>query len=120
MVKPYWAPDKAVKVCAFDAQEFLTVKSEANNRDYDCSRSSFTNSNQGKGCGCGPNLRWCMPYSVQSQILNSLEEQTFRFIEDIVKNRKPYTEVITGQTLEVNGPISHYLRYQTYAGSNLT
>lgn len=120
MVKPYWSPNKAYKVCAFDAQDFLTVKSTANGRDYDCSRSSFTNRNQGKGCGCGPDLRWCMPYTVQRQILSALQEQTFRFIDGIIRDRKPYTQVITGQTLEVNGPISHYLQHQTYIATNLT
>lgn len=118
MVRPYWDPSKEVKVCGFDASTALSHTDPKTNRSYDCSKSAYSSASG--SCGCGPNLRWCLPNMVEVEILNSLIAQTQRFVVDIVKNRKPYTEIITGKTLELNGPISHYLRYQTAAAGGLT
>ncbi len=119
-IRPYWNATKEVKVCAFDASATLSIPSyDGSGRTFDCSKSAYLSPKNGR-CGCGPNLRWCMTSTVQREILNSLTEQTQRFVSDIVKNHKPYTQVLVGKEIELNGPISHYFRYQTAAAGNLT
>src|SRR5262249_5760653 len=76
---------------------------------------------QGAGqaeCGCGPNLRWCEAgdSGTRLAILQAMDEQLLRFTDDVVKNDRPYTDILLAKDMEVNGPISHYLRYQTQTG----
>lgn len=110
-VSPYWSPSTTVRVCAFEAQETLTIEDGA--RPIDCS----TAANEPR-CGCGPNLRWCESADDQTrvQILDSMNEQLLRFTDEIFRADRPYTDVLLSKEMEVNGPISHYLRHQTRTG----
>ncbi len=109
-IKPYWAPDKEYKFCAYDAQQAESAK-HTNGRTYNCGESTAP-----KGCGCGPNMRYCMTNTVQAQLTKDLGEQLLRFVQNIIDKKQPYTNVITGKSLQINGRLSHYLRYQTKAG----
>lgn len=110
-VQPYWAPDTTIKVCAFDAQDNLQGNNMAG-RPVDCNRSVTT-----KNCGCGPNLQWCHGGNLtQGYITRSWNEQMFRFIDNIVSNDRPYTDVLTAKDMEINGPISGYFRNLWSAG----
>ncbi len=113
MVAPYWNPSTSIKVCAFDAQDALTVTVAS--RTYECN----TNANQ-RGCGCGPNLRWCHSGTdrTEATVTAAMAEQGHRFIDKIVREGRPYTELLTSKDFEINGPLSHYLRYQTTSGMN--
>lgn len=108
-VHPYWDLSATIKVCAFDAQENLTGR-DAQNRMVDC--SSSINSRE---CGCGPNLRWCESNSdgTRPNIVESMNEQLLRFVDHIVEEDRPYTDLLLAKDMEINGPISHWLRYQT-------
>lgn len=108
-VQPYWAMGTTIKVCAFDAQDNLTGL-DPGGRTVDC--SSGVNSKQ---CGCGPNLRWCesLQDNTKLKILSSMDQQLLRFANDIVKNDRPYTDLLKGKDMEINGPISFWLRTQT-------
>lgn len=115
MVRPYWAPKTKVKVCAFDAQTRRYVKQSG--KTYDCSHQLHAR------CGCGPNLRWCQAQmlgagalSTEEIIVASMEEQMLRFIDDIVRNNRPYTDIFLGRSLQIDGPLAHYLRYQSRTG----
>ena len=81
MVKPYWAPDTRVKVCAFDAQkpQFLKL---TNGKTYDCSRG-----NGNKACGCGPDLRWCQSnhHKTRELITQSFLQQYLDFTTHTIK-----------------------------------
>ncbi|MCA9666861.1 MAG: DUF1549 domain-containing protein [Myxococcales bacterium] len=115
MVEPYWAPGTQIKVCAFDAN----AAEEVNGKK--CWRPDA-----GAECGCGPNLRYCQRRSneylgsgiyggvdTQRIIADAFAEQMLRFIDDVVRSDRPYTDLLVASDMEVNGPIAHYLRYQT-------
>lgn len=110
-VAPYWAPTTRVKVCAFDAQETLEY-TRGGGRRVDCS----TGPNDSR-CGCGPELQWChsVPDDSDGVIKRALSEQALRFMDQVVREGRPYHEILTSRELEVNGPISHYLRHQATA-----
>jgi hypothetical protein len=111
MVRPYWAPSTEIKVCALEAQENETTV--WNGQTFDCQTNAAY-----PGCGCGKGLRWCHNgNATELPIVNSLTEQMLRFAHDIVKMNRPYTEILLGSQVEVNGPISHYLRYQSQTSS---
>jgi hypothetical protein len=64
-------------------------------------------------CGCGPNLRLCTTDDVAKQLRSSLIDQQMRLIEDVVRADAPYTDVLLRKQISVNGPIAHYLTYQS-------
>lgn len=108
LVRPYWDPTTEVKVCAFDAQTAETWV-DGRGRTVECATSAG-----GEGCGCGPGLRWCgnNQAGVNDRITASMNEQLLRYIDDVIRADRPYTEVILGRSLELNGPLAHWLRYQ--------
>lgn len=112
LVRPYWDPTIQVKVCAFDAQAAIQAP---NTRGVatDCRTNAGV-----VGCGCGPDLRWCQsaPDRTAVAITTALNEQMLRFMDKIVRDGQPYSRILTGREVEVNGPISHYLRYQVSNG----
>jgi hypothetical protein len=98
-----------VRVCAFDAQAAQVAGAA------DCSRdaSAWT-----PGCGCGPGLRFCQGStmgkpSTETVINRALVEQALRVGDRVVDEGRPLSDVLTLRELEVNGPLAHYLRYQT-------
>jgi len=109
MVKPYWAPTKEYKVCAFDAQTTAYTKTTT---PLHCSKVSYR-----QECGCGPNMRWCQRgTTTQRLITRSMTQQVLRYARTIVKENRPYSDLILGRDIEVNGPLSHWYRYQTETG----
>jgi hypothetical protein len=113
MVRPYWNPSVEVKVCAFDAQTAATAM--ANGRTVNCYQQLAP------GCGCGPNLNWCQsgPDRTIQMITASMSEQLLRYIDRIIRDGRPYTEIVNGTSIDVNGPLSHYFRYQTANAPNI-
>ena len=108
-VSPYWAPGTQVKVCAYDAQANLTAPRNKT-ATYDCSGSAAS-----KSCGCGPNLRWCQSITAgtQAKIMESMTQQLLHFVDQVVSADRPYTEVLLSREAHINGPLSHFLRFQT-------
>lgn len=104
-VAPYWDTDNPIRVCAGDAQESSTSPS-----GNDCDRTSAYND---PGCGCGPNLRWCAPGAVQIAIVESFAQDVELRIRDNVLEDRPYLDLFQGNMAYVNGPMVHFLRYQT-------
>ncbi|MBI4816483.1 MAG: DUF1585 domain-containing protein [Deltaproteobacteria bacterium] len=114
LVRPYWAPDTEIKVCAFDAQANATALDDRGN-SVDCRLS------RERGCGCGPNLDWChsgFAPNTTTIINQAMVEQTHRFIERVIAEDRPYTEVVTGTDVEINGPLVHYFRNLALQGGN--
>jgi hypothetical protein len=109
-IAPYWDPTTRVKVCAFDAQAATTAT--VRGRTVQCRNTVAA------GCGCGQDLRWChsQPARTEATILAALNEQTLRFIDRVVRDGRPYTDLLTSKEMDVNGPIVHYLRYLTEGG----
>lgn len=110
LIHPYWAPETTIKVCAFDAQE----------RDYGlsgvfCGSRSATSDGT---CGCGPELRYCRYGNSGLGATRAMGTDLDLRVRAVIEADEPYTELFTSQRAFVNGPMVHYLRYQTgvYAG----
>ncbi len=110
-VAPYWAPDLPIKVCGYDAQDAVISPNGS-----DC---GTTGGFSDKGCGCGPMLRWCRGGDATARVLEAIAGDLDRRIAAIIRDKRPYTELFTSQTAYVNGPLVHFLRWQTNVGANL-
>ncbi|MCO4769144.1 MAG: DUF1549 domain-containing protein [Deltaproteobacteria bacterium] len=117
-VTPYWNPDIKVKVCAFEAQEALYSPWGTKCNTYE--------SRYDPHCGCGPNLAWCDTFNlghnggnpnppVAVAIVGDMERRISRVIEQDLS----YLEVLTGRTMYVNGPLVHFLKYQTQVPAHI-
>lgn len=102
---PYWDPSLTWKVCALDAQEALYTS-----KGTDCSSSQGVLDNE---CGCGPEMRWCSAGSVQRQIVDGFRDSMDKLISSVITDDRPYTDLFTANEMWVNGPMAHFLRYQT-------
>ncbi|MEM7675218.1 MAG: hypothetical protein AAF449_04345 [Myxococcota bacterium] len=111
-IQPYWDPSSVVRVCAFDAQAAAQAPGR-NGTPVDCTRSSAA-----VGCGCGPQLRYCQSTAdrTNQQITQAFAEQLLGYVDSIVQNDRPYSDLILGKDMPINGPIAFYLRYQTGGG----
>ena len=116
-VTPYWDTSNTVRVCAFDAQDNATGATARNpDQRVECNASVGS-----AECGCGPNLSWCQTggrngFSTSREILRSFAEQLLRFSDDIIVNDRPYTDFLLGTDMEINGPLAHYLKFQSRTG----
>lgn len=111
-VTPYWDPANPVKVCAYEAQEAQVSPWGTACDTYDGRYDPY--------CGCGPNLAWCDTAElghngdnpnppVAVAIAGDLKRRVHRVIDQDLS----YLELLTGRTMFVNGPLVHFLRYQT-------
>lgn len=104
-VAPYWAPDRPIRVCAFDAQA-----AEVSPSGTDC---GTLDAYQDPGCGCGPDLRWCQAANSHLPVRESMGEAVDRLISALVREDRPYTELFSTRRAFVNGPLSFFFRHQT-------
>ncbi len=103
-VAPYWAPNTEIKVCAFDAQDVAVAPSGT---------SCSTREGQSDvGCGCGPDLIWCRYGSVNREITEAMATDVELRIKKVIFEDLPYTELFTGTTGFVNGPLVHHLKHR--------
>jgi hypothetical protein len=137
-VEPYWAPGTRVKVCGFDAQAATSapmctpqVMMRSPYMAQFCQQFGAYAQALGipfygapvqcdtalaflsEGCGCGPNLRQCSTPETGAALRRSLIDQQMRVVEDVVSGDLPYTEVLLRKRVAMNGPIAHYLNYQS-------
>jgi hypothetical protein len=103
-VTPYWAPEETIKVCAFDAQDAIF----SGNGTECASRAGWSV----KSCGCGPDLNYCYTDSINKTLTRAMTRDVDLRITRAVTEDIPYTELFTGRTGFVNGPMVHFLRYQ--------
>ncbi len=112
MVNPYWAPTSSLKVCAYDAQETLSVIKSG--------KRIACNTPEGradKACGCGPNLQFCYGGSSANTIENALREQLGRAADKVATGKAPYTDLILAQDAEQNGPVGFWRKNLAPQGS---
>jgi hypothetical protein len=101
MVEPYWAPGTQVRVCGYDAQaQAVSASGES------CGPWS-----ESAGCGCGPNLVHCANLSSSAELGRSFGEEVTHRVRQLVLDDRPYDELFTDQTMYLNGPMAHWLRY---------
>lgn len=111
LVTPYWNPNIQIKVCAYDAQETLSVPGA--NGDIPC--NTLEGNNQ-KACGCGPNLRFCFPTAevapeVDETLKAAMREQVNRTVDGIVTGERPYTDLLLATKAWENGPIAYWKKW---------
>ncbi len=126
-----------VKVCAFAAQtlesfdcshpgvaltDFLKVMCNKNTPtplQFHCA------SRVGGGspyCGAGPNLRWLHRHTnwqtaliptdrTRKPILDALNEQLLRLVDDYTSGERPYSELLTTRRAHYNGMLMHWRKY---------
>lgn len=120
VVRPYWDPNVDYKVCAFDAQA-LTTGVAAN---VTCGKIAGVNaagtSVNDKGCGCGPDLRYCLPEPTSAAAVamrTALIEEPLRIFEQVVRDGQPYFDAFTTRTTQVNGPLAAF--YDQLSGADI-
>lgn len=104
LVRPYWAPDTEIKVCAFDAQDAATGQ-----------RGDACNTSKAIGdptCGCGPDLRWCFGDGVDATLWAAMREAVLRLVDDVTVGGKPYTDLLTTRRAYHNGALDFWMRHQ--------
>lgn len=141
-VKPWWDRTTSIKVCAFDAledrtihprqaQAYLyykdgTVSAEnayggmgAANREVDCTINDSPLEGFRRGCGCGPGLAWCSSDVGERGFREAVVEQMFEFIDQIVREERPYRQLLTSRTMPINGPLLHWKDHLSFKGGTL-
>jgi hypothetical protein len=106
-VRPYWAPDTEVKVCAYDAQEAERAQLP-DGRWVACgSREGWASG----ACGCGPGLRWCTTGAVDAQVRAAWREQLGRAVDAASTGAAPYTALLLSTGAEENGVLAFHRRH---------
>ncbi|MFT7625228.1 MAG: hypothetical protein ACI9WU_004419, partial [Myxococcota bacterium] len=110
MVEPFWAPGTLLKVCALDAQPAAVSPN-----------GTACHTREGTadvGCGCGDELKWCKYGSVNRDVTAGMARDIELRIAQIIKEDRPYTELFTGTTGFVNGPMVHHLKHRATFHAN--
>jgi len=102
-VAPFWDPQTAVKVCAFDAQDALV-----GDDGTDCATET---GNGRRSCGCGPQMRWCLRANDQAALRSAFLEDVDRRVAANVTEDDSYLDLLIGQKAYVNGPLAHFWRH---------
>lgn len=110
-VNPYWAPDTRMRVCAFDAMGI-----EVTPRGTDCTTNDSLND---PDCGCGPDLSWCGSNTTDDLVSEALGADVDHRIRNNILRDEPYTDLLTGSTAYVNGPLAHFMRNLTGTATRL-
>jgi hypothetical protein len=103
MVAPYWDPDTPIPVCAFDAQ--LVEVSEAG---VDCATEE---AHEEPDCGCGPDLQWCMPTTVESYMEKAISADLNERVRHMLSSSEGYGSLFDGDMMFLNGQSTHFFRH---------
>ncbi len=106
-VRPYWAPETTIRVCAYDAQTTPTAPS----RNGEVTSCSEFGAQRNPRCGCGPDLRWCYGPDVARTITEMMREQLLRLIDAHTVGGKPYSGILTDTTVEMNGTLDFWKKH---------
>lgn len=136
-VRPYWDPSTTVRVCALEALEAERAPACPDDPERypflepTCAGIAATATALGlpfrgadvdcegplallaPGCGCGSDLRRCHTDATLTRLRASFNEQALRIVDQVLREGRPYHEILIEPTIEVNGPIAHYLRHQS-------
>lgn len=111
-VTPYWDTSTTLKVCGFDAQETAVSPTGV--------RCDSTDGYEDFACGCGPGLAWCRYGAApRTAPVLAMAEDVDRRIEANILDDSSYLDLFTGRKAWVNGPLVHYLKYQTGVPANV-
>ena len=99
---PYWDPASTIKVCAFEAQQAAS---------YQGATCDYLQAGAGKGCGCGPDLRFCSMDEMIDQWWADMREQLLLVVDDHTDGSAPYSELLTTKSSYVNGRLAHFKKH---------
>jgi Protein of unknown function (DUF1585) len=99
--EPWWAPGTQVRIF----QRFAPGPTKSSDKGDDCSiaQGSLYQTSFQTGCGCGPNLRYCIPYETYYDwSANWLEESARRMVWDeparlmahVIWNDRPLSDIV--------------------------
>ena len=103
VVYPYWDPDTPTEVCALDAQMTEVSASGVNCATEDA--------HEEPDCGCGPNMQWCIVEAVERQMEEGFSSDLTERVRLVLQRGGSYWDVLTGNTMFVNGPMVHFFRH---------
>ncbi len=106
LVRPYWAPETEIQVCAFDAQ--TAPSAMQGNQSVACDSLRGVGA---RGCGCGPELRWCYGNRADRTVLAALAEQLGRMVDAHTVGGRPYSEMLTTRTTWTNGTLAFWKQH---------
>jgi hypothetical protein len=113
-VTPHWDPTTPIKVCALDAQE-----AEYGHTGAACNTPAAY---EDAGCGCGPNLNRCNTKDADGEpkLRDAIAKDLNLRVRYIIEQDRPWTELLTDTPLFVNGPMTHFLKYQAGLDAGLS
>jgi hypothetical protein len=110
-VAPYWASDRQIKVCAIEARESLYSR-----EGYPCEYVPGYFST----CGCGTDLRWCGTYETEYYLLQAgVRAELDWAVARVVREDRPYTDLLTSQETTLTGPVAYFMRNQRYLADQI-
>ncbi len=112
LTRPWWARGRWVNTCAYEAME--PEVSPVTQRRCDLGRSLQP------GCGCGPEGRWCAPFSGDpaqpsqtiARLLEALNREPLEIIASVVERDEDYATILTTRRGLVNGRLARMYRDQ--------
>lgn len=116
-MQPYWEsdPNKTIKLCAFEAQTTATA-SQKNGppngngpvETISCNEPVSYNNPQ---CGCGPNASYCWGGDVPATVLETMEEQILRTVDDHTIGGRAYSAMLTTSEVYTNDRLAFFQRF---------
>lgn len=130
MVVPWWAPSAPVKVLGKAGSDVTTVV-DRDGKTLDCGIAfgGYYDVGLAGGCGCGPNLTWCIPLSGLGGSDSNTEDLQRRFPWDeparlfahVVWHDKPLSDLVIGNySVAPNMLRSLYVRLGRQTGNKAT
>lgn len=103
-IEPWWAPGTTVRMIGAAGQTDVVEVD-----GVDCSQVRGTLQWATPGCSCGPNLRYCKRFGFPDDdnydplsIRRSAFEEPARLVQHIVRNDRPFDDVVLGDYTVVN------------------
>ena len=91
-VRPYWDPQRTIKICAFDVQPYC--------EDH-----------ENPACGCGADLSYCFLRDLEADYTEALTQEPLRIFQETILSGAPYSDALKTRNTFVNGKLAHYLKY---------
>ncbi len=102
-VSPWWDRNTTVKACARTASEAATTTVKG--KTLRCDSAEGQESGQ---CGCGPHLVFCYIDGIRDDIITSMKNEPAQLAMAVVKENRPYSEVLTADWAMLDGKLEVY------------
>lgn len=126
-VEPWWAPGTMVTVIGKAGTTTATVTINGQTKDCGIASGGYYDPVLPPGCGCGPGLSWCAPFSGLNGRSNTSEklqsrhpyEEPARLFAHLVWHDRPLSDLVTGDyTVATNMLRALYVRMARMGGQS--